>query len=289
MNPGRGLTERLVTARGRRFRTVHAGSGEILVVFESGLGAGASLWAEVQRQVAQRTATMSYDRAGHGRSTPAKDGRTFADLSADLEAVLDALGQEGPVVLVGQSWGGPAVRAFAHHTRRPVAGLVLVDGTNSGAMTAEHAEPLRVFFRILGALSWLQLHRRWRGKLLRGITVGLAEDDSARVLRDMNSGRSVRAGAAEAAGLATEVGRLPALEARGFPAGAAVTFLSATVAEPGSEEIRARFVAAQAAEAEAVGGRLVVVGTSRHDIHMQEPALVADEVLRIVEAVRATA
>jgi len=283
VNPGRGLTEKLVQARGGRFRTVQAGSGEPLVVFESGLGAGASLWAEVQRQVAAHTATLAYDRAGHALSRPAKDARLFADLNADLEALLDAVGHEGPVILVGQSWGGPIIRAFAHHTRRPVAGLVIVDGTNSTAMTEEQAKGLSVFFTILGKASWLQLHRRWRGRLLKGITAGLAEDDSKRVLRDMNSGRSVRAGAAEAKGLAIELPRMADVEERGFPEGASVTFMSATVAEPGTEEMRARFVARQAAEAERFGARLVVVDTSRHDIHMQEPARVAEEILRIVQ------
>jgi pimeloyl-ACP methyl ester carboxylesterase len=264
-------------------RTVQAGSGEPLVVFESGLAAGASLWAAVQRQVAVHTATLSYDRAGLGGSTRARDGRRFADINADLEAVLEAVGHDGPVLLVGQSWGGPIIRAFAQSTSRPVAGLVLVDGTKSNLMTSLQAKGLRVYFGLLAKLSWLRLHRRLRGKLLAGITAGLAPDDSARVIRDMLSGKAARSGAAEARGLEAEIGLLDALEARGFPAGTPVTFMGATVAEPGTEEMRQRFVAAQQAEAETLGHRFVRVDTSRHDIHMQEPGLVADEIVALVE------
>lgn len=283
-DPGRGLTAERVTANGRRFHTVRAGDGEPLVVFEAGLAAGASLWAEVQRKVAEHTATLAYDRAGYGGSQRAKDGRRLADFNADLEAVLDAIEHDGPVILVGQSWGGPTIRAFSHYTRRPVAGLVIVDGTNSTVVGPTEGKGLRVFFGILGKLTWVQLHRKPRGKLLKGITAGLDADDSKRVVRDMLRARSVRAGAAEARGFEVEIdGGLAALEAKGFPPGVPVTFMGAAVAEPGTEEMRARFIASQQEEAEALGHRYVRVDDSRHDIHMQRPDLVIQEVLALVE------
>lgn len=286
LDPGNGLTERLVTANGRRMRTVLAGSGEPLVVFESGLAAAASVWADVQRRVSTRTATLSYDRAGIGGSKPAKDGRRFVDLNADLEAALDAVGNDGPLILVGQSWGGPVIRAFSHSTGRRVAGVVLVDGTMSHVLTSTEGEALRLYFAGLGKLSWLGLHRQLRARLLVGITAGLAADDSARVLRDMLRGNASRAGAAECKGLAAEADELGWLEARGFPPGVPVTFLGAARAEPGTESLRERFLAAQQAEAETLGQRFVLVAGSRHDIHMQEPQVVADEVLTLVERYR---
>jgi pimeloyl-ACP methyl ester carboxylesterase len=215
LDPGSGLTERFVTARGRRMRTVQAGSGTPLVVFESGLAAAASVWSDVQRRVSAHTATLSYDRAGIGGSKRARDGRRFADLNADLEAVLDALGHDGPVLLVGQSWGGPIIRAFSHFTTRPVAGLVIVDGTRSQVLTSKEGKALRVYFGLLGKLSRLGLHRRFRAKLLVGITGGLSDEDGARVLRDMLRGNAARAGAAECKGLAEEADELGALEALG--------------------------------------------------------------------------
>jgi pimeloyl-ACP methyl ester carboxylesterase len=276
----------MVQARGRTFRTVRAGGGTPLVVFDSGLGTGASAWAEVQRQVAARTATLSYDRAGLGGSTPVKDGRRLTEINADLEAVLDTIGYDGPVVLVGQSWGGPVIRAFSHHTRRRVAGLVLVDGTKSGLMTPEQSQGLRVYFGLLGKLSRVGLHRKLRTKLIDNITSGMTPADGKRVIRDMASGKGCRGGAEEAKGLAVEVPLLADLEARGFPEGAQVTLMAATVAEKGTEDMRARFVTSQADEAEAGGHRLVVVTDSRHDIHMHQPTLVADEVIALVESAR---
>lgn len=284
LEPGTGLTEELVIARGRRFRAVRASSGEPLVVFESGLGTGASAWAAVQREVAKRTATLALDRAGIGGSQPAKDGRRFTDINSDLEAVLDAVGYGGPLILVGQSWGGPIMRAFSHHTRRPLAGVVLVDGTKATVMTSKEGNGLRVYFGLLGKLSRVGLHRKLRGRLIDNITSGMSDEDGARVIRDMMSARAARAGAAESAGLAAEADELGALEDRGFPDGVPVTLLAAAQAEAGTEEMRARFVASQRAEGEALGQRIVVVPDSRHDIHMHKSQLVVDEILRLVES-----
>jgi hypothetical protein len=102
----------------------------------------------------------------------------------------------------------------------------------------------------------------------------------------MLRGNASRAGAAECRGLAEEADLLGALEAQGFPAGVPVTFLGAARAEAGRESMRERFVAAQHHEAEALGQRFVLVADSRHDIHVQEPQVVVDEVLTLVERCR---
>jgi hypothetical protein len=69
------------------------------------------------------------------------------------------------------------------------------------------------------------------------------------------------------------------LEARGFPAGVPVTFLGAGHAEPGTEEMRDRFLAGQRKEAERLRQRFVLVTGSRHDIHMHRPDVVAAEIV----------
>ncbi|HVC85160.1 MAG TPA: alpha/beta fold hydrolase [Solirubrobacteraceae bacterium] len=67
-----------------------------------------------------------YDARGHGTSAPAPDGDySYAALSGDLEAVIDALALER-AVLVGASMGAhTAVRFALEHPQR-VAGLAIV-------------------------------------------------------------------------------------------------------------------------------------------------------------------
>ena len=70
---------------------------------------------------------VTYDARGHGRSSPAAQRTAYGyeDLQDDLEAVIDALGVERPV-LAGASMGAHTLLRFA--LRRPdrVAGLVVI-------------------------------------------------------------------------------------------------------------------------------------------------------------------
>ncbi|BAJ28931.1 putative peptidase S33 family protein [Kitasatospora setae KM-6054] len=90
--------------------------------------------------------TVFWDQRSHGRSERSRaylagEGASIDLLGADLEAVLDAVVPDGPVVLVGHSMGGMTVMALAD--RRPdlfgpdgrVAGVALV-GTLAGGWDA---------------------------------------------------------------------------------------------------------------------------------------------------------
>ena len=68
-----------------------------------------------------------YDLRGHGRSEVPDDGYTVADNVADLAALLDAWGLDGPVHLFGNSFGCVVSLAFAHAHPERVASLFLVE------------------------------------------------------------------------------------------------------------------------------------------------------------------
>ncbi len=95
--------------------TVHGGPGlslEAMTVFEGLAGSG-------QRVV-------GYDQRGAGRSTTPADGDFgLAAQVADLEAVRLALGAD-TMQLIGQSWGGAIVTAYAATHPSHVSDLVLV-------------------------------------------------------------------------------------------------------------------------------------------------------------------
>src|SRR5258708_38633134 len=101
------------------------GEGTPTVVFESGMGASCLSWTLVQPHVTQFTRAVSYDRAGHGWSDPAREPRTARQIAQEPHALLDATGVPGPFVLVGHSFGGYVNRSFAHLYRGEVAGMVL--------------------------------------------------------------------------------------------------------------------------------------------------------------------
>lgn len=121
---------RRVTVGPHRLDATVFGSGTPAVVIEPGFGGTAASWQEVAKVVAEDTTVVTYDRAPYGASSRAQDNRTPRDIARDLKGVLDALGIEGPVVLVGHSSGGIYVRMFAALYDAQAAGMVLVDSSN---------------------------------------------------------------------------------------------------------------------------------------------------------------
>jgi alpha/beta hydrolase fold len=116
----------LVKVEGRRVEAVIEGTGTPAVVFESGFN-GSSPWEPIQSQIAQETVTLSYQRAGFGRSDPGPNPRSAEQIAKELHALLSAKAVPPPYVLVGHSAGGLFVRVFAHMYPNEIAGLVLVD------------------------------------------------------------------------------------------------------------------------------------------------------------------
>ena len=98
-----------------------------MVVVENGLGDFSFDWVLVQTRVSRFTRICTYDRAGYAWSDPGPKPRTFAQINLELRDALRKLGERGPFVLVGHSFGGPVVRQFAADYPDPTAGMVLVD------------------------------------------------------------------------------------------------------------------------------------------------------------------
>jgi len=116
-----------VDVGGRRLHIDIAGQGSPVVILEAGIAASSLSWALVAKHVAEFTTVVTYDRAGFGWSEPAPHGCTALDSARDLALLLDKADIEGPLVLVGHSFGGLIVRIFEQEYAGRVAGLVLVD------------------------------------------------------------------------------------------------------------------------------------------------------------------
>jgi pimeloyl-ACP methyl ester carboxylesterase len=121
---------RLVDVEGHRLHLVCLGRGSPTVVLEAGVSDAFAVWARVQPALAETTRVCSYDRAGIGYSDPGPLPRTSLTIARELHALLAAAGESAPYVLVGHSFGGVTVRAFASEHPGEVAGLVLVDASH---------------------------------------------------------------------------------------------------------------------------------------------------------------
>ena len=127
--PTRAQTFTYVAVDGRSTRMLVGGSGPATVVFEHGLGGPLETWGKVQPAVSRFARTVTYDRAGAGRSDDGPRPRDGRRIAAELHAALRLANIPPPYLLVGASLGGPFVRIFAGMYPDTVLGLVLVDPT----------------------------------------------------------------------------------------------------------------------------------------------------------------
>lgn len=288
LDPGAGLTEQVVSLPdGRRIRTVVAGETPgPLVVFEAGMSAPASEWLAVQRAVSAHARTLSYDRSGYGGSDDDPQARTLARMAADLGAVLAAIGETDPVVLVAHSWGGPIIRAFARSNPDRVAGVVLVDASLA-AVTATRQQVVlgKASFRItsllvrMGAASAVI-----RMVLPHGFADEFDDDDKAIVTRDYASVRAMRTGVREMTEVLAARPTLQAWEREGLPDVPVVALQGGRV-EKGSAARRLRETFNQQAVdslAHHPRATVVVVPDTGHLIPQEQPGAVVDAILDVI-------
>jgi pimeloyl-ACP methyl ester carboxylesterase len=123
-----GVPGKLFTVGGYTMHLFCTGQGAPVVILDAGLGDDSLIWAKVQPQLSQHTTVCAYDRAGYGWSQPQPGRRDANSIADQLHGLLRAAQVAPPYVLMGHSFSGLTVRAYANRYRAELAGLVLVDG-----------------------------------------------------------------------------------------------------------------------------------------------------------------
>jgi pimeloyl-ACP methyl ester carboxylesterase len=174
----------LIDIGGRRLHGVRAGpaGARPLVLLEAGSFGFSADWSVVQQRLAERGyRSLAYDRAGLGESDTGPLPRDGLAIAEDLEALLRALGETGPLIYVGHSMAGLHAAIFAAGNPGLIAGLVLVD-----AVTPEAAgQPLgrriaRQYVRLARTVAWAAGAGLLRPLSALGDTIGLPEEAAAR-------------------------------------------------------------------------------------------------------------
>lgn len=255
-----------------------AKAGVPTVVFESGLGSPPiDTWSSVRSEVAATTRTVAYERAGIGASAPGPEPRSIKQLVAELHTLLTKLEVPPPYVLVGHSYGGAIIHAFAGTYPKEIAGLVYVDTTD---FTQTEADILGLWEQAGGKEGRDGL-RKMQEQMLASAPAGVKAE-----FRELD--RMERGGFAE-------------LRAAGDPPDVPVVFLVAgkkqplppTATFPGDSD---RFFQANLEQRldhfsmlaqRASKGTLVHTSKSDHFIHLTEPDLVVWAIQRVLASSRA--
>ncbi len=258
------------------------GTGSPTVVLDAGLGGTSLDWNLVQTQIGQTTRVCAYDRAGMGWSESGPAPRTPARIAGELHSLLVNAGIAGPYILVGHSLAGKNVRMFALQHPDEVAGLVLVDARSE--YVDEHSSPAdaQAFQQEIAAQGNLYGLARALG-LVRLFGASQVEMPARSEVTRMeialfaSSQRGLDATAAEALDRASSDAQLLAAPALGdLP-------LIVLAAGESMEQIPYWPEAQRQQAALSTNGRLIVVEGSGHTIHWEQPALVIDAVLQVVD------
>ena len=135
VKPGHTV-EGLLDVHGHDIYARCAGHGSPTVVYFTGWADDASKQAVsiatgIEESLGRKIRLCSYERRNTGRSEKVKGTQSPVDVIADVDGFLSAVGEKGPFVLLGASFGGLVSSAYAVAHPERVAGVVLLDASTA--------------------------------------------------------------------------------------------------------------------------------------------------------------
>lgn len=121
---------RLIDVGGHRLHVHCTGQGEPVVVMEAGMTGWSTDWVLVQPEIAKTTRVCTYDRAGYGWSETGPQPRDSRQVATELHTLLAKAGIDDNIILVGHSLGGLFAQYYARTYTRQITGLVLIDSVH---------------------------------------------------------------------------------------------------------------------------------------------------------------
>jgi pimeloyl-ACP methyl ester carboxylesterase len=123
----RSPSDRMVGLGSHRLEMRVEGNGAPAVVIDAGITDTMEKLRPLQERIAQITMVVIYNRAGYGRSEPGPLPRHAGREAEELKVLLEKASVPEPYVLVGHSLGALNMQVFASKYPGDVAGLVLLD------------------------------------------------------------------------------------------------------------------------------------------------------------------
>lgn len=122
-----GATSQTIHINGVDLAYSDSKKGTVAVLFESGFGTDQNTWQAVTNLLSPAIRQITYSRAGLGKSSSAVQPRTISQHVDDLDAFLQYLNLDIPIIIVGHSYGGLIASELVRKHPNQVQGLVLID------------------------------------------------------------------------------------------------------------------------------------------------------------------
>ncbi len=164
-----------------RLRVDDGGRSGLPVLFVHGNGGNRTQWAAQLTHLRKSRGAVAFDLAGMGQSAPPASHDYSVEAAAeDVAAVADALGL-ARFVLVGHSFGGAVIGAYAGKHPDRLAGLVLADAP--GDLSDTPPEQLEVFREGFLPDNYEKFTQDWFSSIL----VHATEETKTAVLRSLRA------------------------------------------------------------------------------------------------------
>lgn len=121
---------KLVSVGTHKLHIYCTGHGSPAVIIDSGMGGFSLEWLNIQTRLSQYSQVCTYDRAGYGWSEPGPLPRTTQQITKELHSLLVNAEIPAPYILVGHSFGGYTMRYYASTFPKQVVGMILVDSSH---------------------------------------------------------------------------------------------------------------------------------------------------------------
>lgn len=131
------------------------------ILFLHGLGGKALQWQYQLKKFSLANRVIALDLRGHGRSDKPKGSYSMAQIQSDIGIVLDALGVNEKIVLVGHSFGGAVAAEFAASHQERVEQLILIATAGEFKLNPLYRLLLRLPYSTLRFLA--PFTRNWLG------------------------------------------------------------------------------------------------------------------------------
>jgi pimeloyl-ACP methyl ester carboxylesterase len=144
VEPG-STVEGLVEVDGHDIYARCAGAGSPTVVYFTGWAPdlsqrGVDIAPGIEDALGPGFRVCSYERRNTGRSESVEGTQSPEDVIADVDGFLAALGEEGPFLLLGASFGGQVASVYAVTHPERVVGIVLLDASTGVEYELDEAQ-----------------------------------------------------------------------------------------------------------------------------------------------------
>lgn len=273
---------KLVPIGTHRLHLYCKGTGTPVVLIDSGMGSFSMEWKKIHDTLSQDVKTCLYDRAGYGWSDIGPFPRTTKQISDELYFLTEAAKLEGPMILVGHSFGGYTMQYFASDHPDKVAGIVLVDSSHADQFkrmdlkpVPKHVEHHKKIMR--QTMSWPVLHRNYPDEVKR-LALRMLTNSKSHITR-LNEQYYFRESAEQVARINNRIPNVPLVVItrgkRVWPVGE-----RGDKQEHAWEEMQIELSYLTTLSIQ------VVARNSGHSIHLDQPELVGSVILDTVSAAR---